>query len=481
MAGATAARGEDAGGGEHAVHVVGLGLVADEDDVAPLPSPPLGEVGVEGHDADRSAGRHVEALGDRRPVGEGLGGELGVEEEVDLVGRDPSDGLGARDQLLAGHLDGDPDRGLGGALAGARLQHPERAVLDGELHVLHVAVVALEAPGDGLELLGRRGEVLAELLDRLGLTVAGHDVLALGVEEVVALERRFPRGRVARHQHAGAGVRPRVPEHHGDDVDRGAEVVGDLRRPPVVEGPPAVPAVEHRLGGQAELVVGILGERRGRAGGDVGAEGVDRGPQRLGGQVGVVDHAVLAAVRAQDLLERVAVHAEHDGGEHLHQAPMGVQHEALVAGAGDHRRGDLVVHADVQDGVHHPRHRELGPRPHRDQQRVVGAAVGLARALLHGTHLGEHLVPEAVGEGAVAGDEGVARLGRDGEPGWDGDAQRGHVGEVGALAPEQPADPVPVAVHGLLRGVDLTEPVHPARHGSVSSPCQPGRWSGSPK
>ena len=33
---------------------------------------------------------------------------------------------------------------LGGALSGAGLQHPELAVLDGELHVLHVAVVALQ-------------------------------------------------------------------------------------------------------------------------------------------------------------------------------------------------------------------------------------------------------------------------------------------------------------------------------------------------
>ena len=45
----------------------------------------------------------------------------------------------------ATQVDGDLERRLGRALAGARLQHPELAVLDGELDVLHVAVAALRA------------------------------------------------------------------------------------------------------------------------------------------------------------------------------------------------------------------------------------------------------------------------------------------------------------------------------------------------
>ena len=39
---------------------------------------------------------------------------------------------------------GDLERGLGGALAGARLQHPQLAALHGELDVLHVAVMVFE-------------------------------------------------------------------------------------------------------------------------------------------------------------------------------------------------------------------------------------------------------------------------------------------------------------------------------------------------
>ena len=42
------------------------------------------------------------------------------------------------------HVDGDLELGEGGPLAGPRLEHPELASLDGELYVLHVAVILLE-------------------------------------------------------------------------------------------------------------------------------------------------------------------------------------------------------------------------------------------------------------------------------------------------------------------------------------------------
>ena len=53
-------------------------------------------------------------------------------------------GLVHLDQALVDHVDRDAERRLGGALADARLQHPQLAALDGELDVAHVAVVALE-------------------------------------------------------------------------------------------------------------------------------------------------------------------------------------------------------------------------------------------------------------------------------------------------------------------------------------------------
>jgi hypothetical protein len=116
------------------------------------------------------------------------GGELRMQKEVDLLRRHPQHRLLAADQPLLGHVDGDADGGLRRALGVARLQHPELAALDGELDVLHVAVVALELGADRLELgVGDRHQLL-EPLDRLGLPDAGDDVLALGVDQEVAFD-----------------------------------------------------------------------------------------------------------------------------------------------------------------------------------------------------------------------------------------------------------------------------------------------------
>ena len=72
-----------------------------------------------------------------------------------LVAGDAQHGLVHLDQALVDHVDRDPERRLGRALADARLQHPELAALDGELDVAHVAVVPLEARHDRPS--GRRG------------------------------------------------------------------------------------------------------------------------------------------------------------------------------------------------------------------------------------------------------------------------------------------------------------------------------------
>ena len=54
-----------------------------------------------------------------------VGIELRVEELVELVGRDAQHRLALVDEPLVLHVDGDPQRGRGGALAHAHLQHEQ--------------------------------------------------------------------------------------------------------------------------------------------------------------------------------------------------------------------------------------------------------------------------------------------------------------------------------------------------------------------
>ena len=106
----------------------------------------------------------------------------------------------------------------------------------------------------------RFGQLLAHHRHLLGGADAGDHVLALGVDQVLAVDGLLAGAGVAGERHAGAGGVAHVAEDHGHDVDRGAQVVGDALVVAVVERALAVPALEDGLGGQAELLDRVLGE-----------------------------------------------------------------------------------------------------------------------------------------------------------------------------------------------------------------------------
>ncbi len=93
-----------------------------------------------------------------------------------------------RHELLGRQIGGDHHRRVAGALAAARLQHEQPLVLNRELEVLHVLVVALEPGRDLAQLLVRLRQHLLQLANRLRCAHARHDVLALGVDQELAVE-----------------------------------------------------------------------------------------------------------------------------------------------------------------------------------------------------------------------------------------------------------------------------------------------------
>ncbi len=155
--GHAAAGGEDAFGGVHAVDVLRRGLHAHQDDFAAV-GLELGGLVRREHDLARGgAGRGRQAGGDHLAVGARIDGRM--QQLVERERLDAQHRLFLADQPFMGKLDGDAQRRLGGALAVARLQHPQLALLDGEFEVLHVAVMTLERVVDARELgigLGQR-------------------------------------------------------------------------------------------------------------------------------------------------------------------------------------------------------------------------------------------------------------------------------------------------------------------------------------
>src|SRR5581483_7249122 len=257
---------------------------------------------------------------------------------------------------------------------------------------------------------------------------AGDDVLSLRVDEVLAVDALLAGRRVARETDAGRGVVALVPEDHLDDVDRRAEVVGDRVRAPVDLRARRVPRVEDGGDRAAELLARVLRE--------VLARLLDVYLARL-----------LDAVVDVEALVRDAV----DGlAEHLDEAPVAVARELGVAGGARETLDRDVVEPDVEDRVHHPRHRDRSARADGDEQRVARIAEALAALLLEPLDVLGDLLVEAV-DLAAGGHVGAAGVRRDREAGRDGDAELGHLGKPDPLAAEQLA----AAVGGLVEGVDV--------------------------
>ena len=160
-----------------------------------------------------------------------------VEEPLDIFRLNAEDGFFLGDQLFIRHVHGDFKRGRRGALAGAGLQHVELPVFDGELHVLHIAVVLLQLYANLFQLVVRLRHDLLQFGEMHRRADAGHHVFALRIDQEVAIEDLFARARVAREAHARSGIVARIAEHHLLHVDAGAEQSGDLLYAAIGESP----------------------------------------------------------------------------------------------------------------------------------------------------------------------------------------------------------------------------------------------------
>ena len=290
---------------------------------------------------------------------------------------------------------------------------------------------------DGGELVVGRGVGLVELINGLGGADAGHDVLALGVHQELAVELVLAGGGVAGEGDAGAAVVAHVAEDHHLDVDGGAPGAGDVVHAAVGDGALVHPAAEDGADGGHELDLRVGREL------DAGKllvqdlEALDHLLHVLGGEAGVGRNAALLLQLVHDGLELQAVIAHGDVGEHHDEAAVAVVSPADVAALGGQGGGHVVVDAEVQDGVHHAGHGGAGAGADGDQQRVFLVAELLADESFH---LGEVLEDLSLDLGGdllavliVAG----AGLGAYGEALGDRHADVGHLSQVRALAAKE--------------------------------------------
>ena len=307
-----------------------------------------------------------------------------------------------------------------------------------------------------VELGVRVGEQVPHAVDRLGGPDPRHDVLALRVDQELAVQATLSRRRVAGEAHS----RPRgvalVPEDHLDDVDGRAEVVGDVVRAPIDLGTGRLPGVEDRASRPVELLTGVRGERGAGLTLVELRERRDQALQILGRQLDV-------ELRPAALLQRLELGLEHVGVDpvdhlavHLDQPPVRVVGEPRVP----RRRGEslhgAVVQAEVEDRVHHPGHRDCRAGADRDEQRVGRVSEALPRLLLEPRDVVVHLGPERLGHLARRHRRPTG-VGGDREARRNGNPEGGHLREPDAF----PAEELPPARSLLVECVDQAHGADP--------------------
>ncbi len=302
---------------------------------------------------------------------------------------------------------------------------------------------------------------------------AGDDILALGIDQIFAVKLVVAGRRVAGKGDAGRAIRAHIAEHHRLDIDRGAPIGRDLVQPAIGDRARVHPRAEDRADRAPQLVARLLRERLAGFLRDHILEPGDDDLPVLGREIGVERLPAVELVVFDQLLEMMVLDAEHDLPVHLDEAAIAVIGKALVAALAGQALDRPVVEPEIEDGIHHPRHRHPRTRADRDQKRIVGVAKPRAERPLDRREPVGDLRLKIGRIGLAVGIEPGADLGGDRKAGRHRQPEIAHLGEPRALAAEQVAHP------GAPLGAAAAKSVDPFRHPPLTLRSARNRRPGS--
>ena len=299
---------------------------------------------------------------------------------------------------------------------------------------------------EGLKVLVLLG--LGSLVERVRSTDSGNHILALGVDEPLAVELVVAVCRVAGECHTCCRGVTHISEYHGLDIDSCSPVIRNFLDLSVCDGALSVPGLEYATDGAPELSLCSVRKIYSENFLYLGLEELAKVFELVCGNVGVGLVALLLLELGHHpvklLTDALAVFwldtlgLLHDNvGVHHDEAAVCIVNEAWIAGLLDHSRKGGRAESDVEDGVHHSRHGTSRAGTAADEKRVGRISEFLAHDLLSGCeglcNFLFELVSVAAAESIVLG---TAFCGN-GESCRNRHSEKVHLSEIRALASEE--------------------------------------------
>ncbi|EJX10029.1 hypothetical protein EVA_01863 [gut metagenome] len=322
-----------------------------------------------------------------------------VEEFVELVRFATQDRSLFVDHALAYEIHSDLHHGSTGTLTVTSLEEPEFTFLYGKFHILHIAVVLFELCLECIELsvdlrhrlfhrrifaltfffrdtLERSPAAATFECDLLRSADTRNHVFTLSVNEPFTVEEVFTCSCVTAEANTCSRSVTHVTEYHGHHGNGSTPFSRNTFHLTVEDSTFVHPAVEYGADGTPELFHRIGWESLARLSEDCFLEENDQLLEVFHFEFVVQLHALFFLHLFDDGFEWVNVflvhrlHAQYHVTVHLYETAVSIVCETRVVGLLSQTFYYLVVQTEVEDGVHHTRHRSASTRTYRKQEWV---------------------------------------------------------------------------------------------------------------
>ena len=184
--------------------------------------------------------------------------------------------------------------------------------------------MSLKSIKDRHQLCVDRRKLALEVVERFGITNAGHDVFTLRVDQKVAVRFVFSGCRVASKTHASTRVVVAVSKHHCLHVYCGAQIVADFFAHTVCNCSRTIPRTKHRFDCAAQLLHRILWKFAARLGLDNLFICLAQSLQRRCWQIGITLYSSRFLCRIKWMLKLCTINAEHNASVHRNETAVAV-------------------------------------------------------------------------------------------------------------------------------------------------------------